>query len=709
MAAPLSLRSSNSNAASNAAVDKITKLSFDSQRRLLQYSQSILEKNRNFEDLRRKMDAIDIAYARYTAEDETQITEEGTIAGATAADIFAKDDVTPPIVVSQVDSYVAYLSEVFLSGVPLFPVVSTPFNRKNAETLEAIIDDHASIGGYARQLLMFLRDGCKYNFSAIEVEWDSISQFSVLQDVLRDSGQKIERKAKKFTRVTRLNPRNIVWDWSVSPGDVAEHGDYAGYLCKVSRTKIKRLFNKWSLENKMYVQNFQKAMDSALDSASGSPGASANYHEDPIISNYQVSFTTGRNAAPNWDLWFDPKSSRRGPPVLDTMYEIFYLYARIMPADFGITAPQPNTPQIWKFAFVNNICMVYAERVISAYDYLPILFGQPIEDGLGYQTQSVAESEIPFQDAAATLFNIRFAAARRAVSDRALYLPDMIKPSDINSRAAAPKIPVNISALSNKSLQDAYHQIPFDLRGTETTIQDATTIVEFSRQLHGINKPRQGEFQKGNKSVQEWNDTMGGSDGRLRLPALTLEHQVFSPLKSILSLNILQYGEDGTVVSQATGRNIDIKIAELRKANLAFKMADGYTPKSKLASTDVLLAGMQMLGTSPILQQAYGPMLPSMFAHFMSLSGVKGFDQYDPKYQEAPLQAPGLPANDPSAIPGQQPGMPAPQVPPGGPGLTPNPNAPPGPPMSQNAPQAQAMQGPSISPTPTSMTPNPVP
>jgi len=59
-----------------------------------------------------------------------------------------------------------------------------------------------------------------------------------------------------------------------------------------------------------------------------------------------------------------------------------------------------------------------------------------------------------------------------------------------------------------------------------------------------------GSFQKGNKSVQEWNDTMGGSDGRLRLPALTLEHQVFNPLKNILKLNIFQYGDDAELVSQ---------------------------------------------------------------------------------------------------------------------------------------------------------------
>lgn len=639
--------------------EKKAKLSLSSQAQnsVISLARNILEKSKEFQGLRVKMDVIDQAYARYNASKATAEADGSsgidTVSASTSCDIFAEDDVTPPIVVSQVDSYVAYLAEVFLSGSPLFPIVSNPGRRKYAEQLESIIDDHATIGGYARQLLMFIRDGAKYNFSAIEVEWDSIDQFSVLQDVMRESGQKLERKAKKFTRVERLNPRNVVWDWAVAPGDVACKGDYAGYVRAISRTKLKRKLNKWSNEHKAY--NVEKAMLSG-NSAPVQPG-SANIEPDPEITNYNVNNTRGRirSAAPSWDQWFEPgkNSSRRGPPVLDAQYEEFTLYARIMPADFGITAPQPNTPQIWKFVIINNQVLVYAERIISAYDYLPILFGQPLEDGLGYQTQSIAEGEIPFQEAARTLFNIRFAAARRAVSDRALYIADMISPTDINSRVPAPKIPVNISALSPKSISDAYHPIPFDMRGLETVLQDASLIVQFSKELHGVNSPRQGQFQKGNKSVQEWNDTMGGSDGRMRLPALTLEHQVFVPLKSMLALNILQYGEDGQVVSYITGNSIDYKISELRKAALSFKVADGYTPKSKIASTEVLLAGMNLIMNSPILQQQFGPSLPTMFLHFMSLSGVKGMEQYDPSYQEQPLQT-GIPVNNL-----QYPGQPA--------------------------------------------------
>ena len=159
-------------------------------------------------------------------------------------------------------------------------------------------------------------------------------------------------------------------------------------------------------------------------------------------------------------------------------------------------------------------------------------------------------------------------------------------------------------------------------------------IVGFGKELSGLNNPMQGKFQKGNKSVQEWNDTMGGADARLRLPALTLEFQFFMPLKEILKLNIYQYGEDAEVISQKDGAVVTINIEKLKQKVLAFKIADGYTPKSKIAGTENVMQLMQILGSSPILQQMYGPMLPDMFAHLAQLMGVKDLKQYSPKPQQ---------------------------------------------------------------------------
>ena len=604
----------------------------EAQTAVLQYAENILTEHKRFNDYTAKMEAIDIAYARYQSSKDANgvVQGQGIDAATTPVGVMNLPSTTPPVLVSQVDSMLAYLAEVFLSGSPLFPIVSSPINRVEAETLESLIDDHATLGGYARQLLMFLRDGVKYNFSALETDWSSIDQYTLAEDLMQFEKQKLAKTSTFYTKLKRWDPYNTVWDRNVSPGDVASEGDYAGHIEILSRTKLKRLLNRLSVEGE--VINAKEALEAKI--ANGAESFT-NYRMHPQISDY-ISVRKPLDGINYLEYITGQKDAKNSNINTVNNFEVFTLYARIMPSDFRLYGTEAKTPQIWKFRIVNGSILVQAKRIISAYDYLPVLFGQPLEDGLGYQTQSMAEAEIPFQVAAATLVNIRFNSARRAVSDRALYDKDLISAADINAPVPAAKIPVKSNSLdSNKKISDAYFPIPFDARGTETTINDAMAIVGFGRELSGLNNPMQGKFQKGNKSVQEWNDTMGGADARLRLPALTLEFQVFMPLKEILKLNIFQYGEDTVTVSQRSGKEYQAKIAKLRDVVLSFKVADGYTPKSKLAGTEAIAQGMQMINQSQALQAAYGGQLPAMFAHLMQLMGVKGLEEYTPNQEQA--------------------------------------------------------------------------
>ena len=599
------------------------------QEKIIEYSQRVLTEHKKYSDYQIKMEVIDKAYARYQDNVDPRtgiVREQGIDAATTPIGVHNLPSTVPPIVVSQVDSMVGYLADVFLSGYPLFPVVSNPTNKQDAEDLETLIDDHATLGGYARQLLIFLRDGVKYNLGAIEANWEAVSQYSLTDDFSQMGKQKLSKAVKKFTKIKRLDPYNTVWDRTVSPGDVSAEGDYAGYLEILSRTKLKKFLTRLGNEGKAF--NVKEALacgDKTTTLSENTP----NYQVHPTVSDYVAARKPLDEM--NWYSYITGATESQRNHMKSGNFEKFTFYARIMPSEFDLNGPESKTPQIWKFVTINNSIVVQAERIISAYDFLPILFGQPLEDGLGYQTQSIAEANIPFQTAATTLFNIRFNAARRAVSDRALYDADLISSADINAPVPAAKIPVKSNALDQtRKISDAYFPIPFDAKGTETAMQDGMTIAGFAKELSGLNNPMQGKFQKGNKSVQEWNDTMSGADARLRLPALTLEFQVFMPLKEILKLNIYQYGEDAQVISQKDGTVHTVKIEELKKKVLAFRMADGYTPKSKLASTDAIMRLVEILGSSQILQQQYGAMLPGMFAHLAQLMGVRGLQEYSP-------------------------------------------------------------------------------
>lgn len=655
------------------------RLSSNSIAALEQYLRNILTLHNQFTDVRNKLEQIDLAYYRYHSSevDGRERDEAGNVQVGVAA---SAKDITVPVVVSQVDSFVGYLGEVFLSGYPMFPVVSTPSNIKEAETLEAIIDTHATLSSYPRQFLMAFRDGIKYNLMPMELSWEPIEQYVLSDQYLNPtSSTKAEKTSTNHNRIQRLDPYNTVWDFRIAPAQVAARGEFAGYVDVITRIELKKFINLWSTTGDLY--NVAK-----LNTINSLVANFQHYKDAPTITD-KMTKTKKQTAVMDWASWMGAALPVSRKSLIAGSYERFTCYARIIPSEFGINAPSPNSPQIWKFVLISGQHLVYAKRLITAFDLLPIHIGQPLEDGFELQTPSIGESQIDFQEAASTLMNIRFNSARRSISDRALYNPNLINPSDINAAVPAPKIPVRLSGLNDKqTLEDAYKQIPYDARGTEGVIRDTAQVLEMSDQLSGLNKPARGQFQKGNKSVEEWRDTTGNADNRMRMPAIMIEFQMMVPFKEQIKFNLFQFGVEGAFSNSKSGETVEVNRAvmdSLRKKVLSFRVADGYTPKSKLASTDFIVQLMQLIGQSQILQQQYGSSLPKMVAHLAQLGGVRGMDQYSPEVQ-APVQGaqqPGVMPNG-TAIPatgaGQQPALPAAGAPPlaGTPGSAPPPTTP---------------------------------
>ena len=253
---------------------------------LLQYLSTVRAGHAAFPDYIGKMQAIDEAYARYKS---TYDPATGTVAGqgidaaTTPVGAFNLPSITPPVVVSQVDSMVAYLADVFLSGYPMFPVVSSPKSAALAEQLEVLLSDHANMGGYARQFLLFFRDGIKYNFSAVEVEWASISQYSLTDEVLNPGTLSLKTAASYYNKVKRIDPYQIFCDPSVQIGDISADGDYAGYTEILSKTRLQRLMQRLEVEGQLI--NKAEVFKSSKD-ALPLIARTNHYRMHPQVSNY---------------------------------------------------------------------------------------------------------------------------------------------------------------------------------------------------------------------------------------------------------------------------------------------------------------------------------------------------------------------------------------------------------------------------------------
>lgn len=644
----------------------VLRLTAATQDSLVSYAKVILDLHKRMSEYRGKMEFIDIAYARYNIakRDDGSIPEAGVDYNAANAPCGINvNDITVPIVISQVDSYVGYFSDVFLSGFPMFPVVSTFESRESAEMLESVIDDHSVRGRYPRHLMMSFRDSAKYNFSATEIDWAPLDIYNIADayDQVAKGGSKVKAESFHINKLNRWDPYNTIWDYRVHPVDVPYVGEYAGHIDIISRVQLKRELAYFAASGDGY--NTSQGMASSLGKQ-GEVSGFGYYTEKPQISSLIQNKDLHRLGLFDWVSYLGgQKQSGKGSQLskMSDVYEKLTLYVRIIPQEHGMdNVPNKGSPQVWKLCFINHEKLVYAKKVYSLYDMIPVFFTQPFEDGFGMQTKSLAENSIPFQTAASDLFSIRLNSARRAISDRAIYDPVMLNSSDINAPFPAPKIPLRDgNTLSGKKIGDAYHQIPFDSRGTETVIQDMGQVVGMADKMHGINQPIQGQFQKGNKTRKEWDDTMEAGKNRMRLPALAIEYQQMLPIKEQIKLNIYQYGVDGIFQDQTNGKAYEInaaKLADIRKKVGSFKIADGFTPAERVASTDVLVEGMKFISQSPLLQQSLGPMLPQMFVHFMSLGGVKALEQYLPPPQPAPAQniqqppgAPGAPPTPSSA------------------------------------------------------------
>jgi len=598
------------------AANQAFQISKAAQEGILQFHKTaptLLEKQWN---IRESMRQIDIAYIREA--DYTKEQERARLANVLGdADKF--QNITVPIIKPQVRSAVAYQAAVFLTDYPIFGVVSAPEYISAAKQMQAVIEENSIRGSWTRELLLFFQDGFKYNLSALECCWDKVTTAALETDPSFERGQqgKVKEVIWSGNRLTRWDPYNTYFDCRVEPYDIPTRGEFAGRTQLMSRTALKAFIA--SLDNKI-IENIPAAFESPSSLNFGAHNAmyGASYYL-PVINGKALIDPTMIYYT-DWDAWVGLSAgSKSGKITYRGIYEVSTEYIRIIPSDYGMRVPAPNTPQVWKFIIVNHSVVIYAERLTNAHERIPVVFGCPSEDGLSYQTKSLAQDALPFQQVTSALMNSVIASRRRAVTDRVLYDPSRIAEGHINNPNPAAKIPVRPSAYG-KNIQEAVYAFPFRDDQAGITIQEISTLTQFANVLNGQNQVRQGQFVKGNKTDGQWESTMSNATSQDQITALLYESQVFTPLKEMIKLNILQYQGAASIYSPSQENVVQVDPVELRKAILTFKVTDGMLPTEKVISSDAMKVAMQAIATSPTLAQSYN--IGPMFSYLMATENV---------------------------------------------------------------------------------------
>lgn len=560
-------------------------------------------------NMRANMENIDRAYQR--EQDQTKDTIASK-AFNTVGDSTKIQNPSIPVVAPVVESAVEYQTSVFLTGTPIFGVVSSPEFEDQALQLETVVDDQATRGAWVNEFIMAFRDGFKYNLAAMEVSWEAEVTAALETDV--SFSTKNARPVEVIwegNKIKRLDLYNTFFDPRVPPHLVHKLGEFAGYHELMSRVALKAYVAKLPT-----TMNLTEAFESGFMGASVATSAYGAYYIPTInpdrLLNADPRFTT------NWMQWAQLSDSEQKVRYKN-MYQVSTVYARIIPRDFDFKVPAPDTPQIWKFIIVNNQVIIYAERQTNAHGYLPVLIFQPTVDGLSFQTKSLATNVLPIQQINTALWASVIAARRRAISDRGLFDPSRVSEAHINNPNPAAKIPVRPAAFG-KPLNEAYFPIPFRDEQSPIIMQESEKLFEFAYLIAGQNRSRQGLFTKGNKTMHEYADVMANANGRDQMCAITIESTLLTPLKEILKVNILQYQGGVSLYNRAQQRTVDIDPIALRKAVMQFKISDGLIPSDKLINADSFQAAMQALMGAPQLGQGYN--ITPMFSYLMKTQGA---------------------------------------------------------------------------------------
>ena len=265
-----------------------TTLSKDSQSGILEFQRQCYNMLNAQWNVREQLRMADLAYMR--EQDQTREKVLSKLSNR-YGDADKLQNITIPVVLPAVEAAVTYQSSVFLSGKPIFGCVSDPSTEDAAMQIEALMDNHAVRGGWTRHIQMFLRDGFKYNLSAIEATWTRISTYSVETDAGFAGGK--EGRPKEIiwegNMLNRIDPYNMFWDTRVPITQVSQFGEFFGWTELKSRTALKMLMA--ALPDKM-VANVVAAFSSGMGGINTNTSSVASYYVPPLNPDSVININT---------------------------------------------------------------------------------------------------------------------------------------------------------------------------------------------------------------------------------------------------------------------------------------------------------------------------------------------------------------------------------------------------------------------------------
>lgn len=611
----------------------INTLNLEQRKELLHYAKDCaVRQSSSLADFRTLLRYRDRAYQRQL---NTTAEHIKAVRANMSGDARKVQDMTVPIVMPQIESAVAYQAGVYLTAAPIFGVVTYPANQSAAMQFETALMEQSVRYGWVRELIKVFRDGFKYNFGAAVVDWKRTPLKTVVTDTnISTAGMAaIREHSYGGNMISRIDPYNCFMDMTVAPANLHTEGEFFGHNTLISRIQLKRLL---AVLDPQKTTHATEAFESQFAGAS-QDSTDGMHFNTPEINQY-LNMSATNYTSGNWGQWMGlPGSNNRNGISYKDNYVLTHFYCRALPSDFGARG---NTAKVYHAIIINWQTVIFAEEVNAAHDFMPCFVMQPNEDGLGYQTQSMLDNALPFQDMSSALWNISLESKRRLIFDRLVYNPRLIDKKDIDPVSSVSRIPLRNAAMAkdDNALARAVYQIPYREDNSTSNLQMSDMISQMADQATGQNKVDRGQFQKGNKTKTEFTETMANSNSRQQLAAMGIEHQFMTPVKETIKANTMQFQQAGTILNRDQRAEVEVDPVAMRKSILEFKMTDGMLPADKLMNTEMLTVFLQTAQAIPGITTEYD--ILGMFLYFAKLRGAYWLEDFkrDPAQQQQFLQ-----------------------------------------------------------------------
>jgi hypothetical protein len=550
------------------------------------------------------------------------------------------EDTEIPTVRSPISKLGNFLIDTFV-GTRIFEAVSSdPLNADGVKQFNTILSENSRSANWPREFILVMRDFAKYPYAAISCNWEAEEILSIVTDTSANAaGATVTTTPRQGNVMKRKDLYNTFYDTSVPVNEVHSKGEFSATISRISQISLFQLITRLKI-NGGKVMNEMDIWDKA--------GITPNHYYRPSIT----PLYDNEEATSGWSSFFEiaPKTSNSKMRTLGkgARYEHVELNARIIPSMFGMKVPAADKLQIWKFHIVNWDTVVFAERQSNAHSYLPDVYGQITEEGIDTQSKSMAELLVPIQNLSTHIHDAHLMGLKRNLVDRAIYDSQRIDRDDIDSDDPLAKIPVRPSMLKGSRLQDAYFPIPYNDSAAGSRFNELAYLAQIGDLTVGLNKPQQGQFQKGNKTLGEFSEVMNNADDDLRTFAKLVESTMMMPVKTMLKTNILQFQAPESVTNEE-GTQTTVNPVEIRRTAMQFKLADGLVDKSQLLDLPTANSLLQLVLQVPALQQKYD--VNKLIDHIMN--GV-GFDTASFSNEGTGGPAPQTPAPPAAGPPPQQ-------------------------------------------------------